>query len=137
DRIGHARRTNQTIRWTLAEGSALPFADRSFDLVFQSVVFSSVLDGVLRRGMAAEMLRVCDVGGHILWIDHKRSRTEHLVGFDAHYAAVYFPGTTLCYRESVHPRYFPLMHHVFGWLAEVIYRTKRVGCDSWLLVFQK
>lgn len=50
-------------------GTALPYADGAFDLVLQSVVFSSVLDAGHRRGIAAEMARVLAPGGAILWYD--------------------------------------------------------------------
>ncbi len=136
ERIAHAFRTNRMIHWAQAEASALPFADCSFDMVLQSVVFSSVPDDALRRRMAAEMFRVCDEGGHIVWIDHKRP-SGLLAGFDVPSVTAYFPGTVLRYGESVHPRYFRLMHRQFDWLAELIYRVSRFGCESWLLILQK
>ncbi|MCA9422215.1 MAG: class I SAM-dependent methyltransferase [Nitrospira sp.] len=50
-------------------GSAgkLGFGDGSFDLVFQSTVFSSILDASLRQQIALEMLRVIKENGAILW----------------------------------------------------------------------
>ena len=56
---------------TLETGNAerLPFASRSFDLVCQSTVFSSILAGDVRRRVAEEMVRVLKPGGSILWYD--------------------------------------------------------------------
>ena len=66
-----------------AAGSALPFADASFDLVAQNVVFSSIIDDATRRATAAEMLRVLRPGGHLLWYDASRSRAR-----DAHFRSL-------------------------------------------------
>jgi len=53
-----------------ASAEALPFASRTFDLVLQSTVFTSVLDQPTRGRMAAEMLRVVRPGGRVLWYDY-------------------------------------------------------------------
>ena len=47
----------------------IPFANESFDIVFQNVVFSSILDSDLRHETAAEMVRVLKPNGVILWCD--------------------------------------------------------------------
>src|SRR5687768_15043996 len=56
---------------TIECGSAaeLRFDSGTFDLVLQATVFTSVLDGDMKRAMAAEMLRVLRPGGLILWYD--------------------------------------------------------------------
>lgn len=51
------------------DASVLPWESGSFDLVFQSTVFSSILDPEMRRAVASEMLRVLAPGGAILWYD--------------------------------------------------------------------
>lgn len=50
-------------------GATLEFPDESFDLVLQSVVFTSVLDQKIRHRMAEEMLRVVKKTGFIIWYD--------------------------------------------------------------------
>lgn len=69
----------------LVQGSAaaLPFAPASFDLVMQNVVFSSIVDGAVRRAAAAEMQRVLRPGGWVLWYDAFRTRSV-----DPHFRAV-------------------------------------------------
>lgn len=64
-------------------GTALPFADASFGLVCQNVVFSSIVDDSARRASAAEMQRVLRPGGWLLWYDAFRSRAT-----DPHFRAV-------------------------------------------------
>jgi ubiquinone/menaquinone biosynthesis C-methylase UbiE len=53
------------------EGDAtrLPWPDRSFDIVLQSTVLSSILDPAVRARIAEEMLRVTRPGGLILSYD--------------------------------------------------------------------
>jgi ubiquinone/menaquinone biosynthesis C-methylase UbiE len=66
-----------------ASGDRLPFADASFDIVSQNVVFSSIVDAGVRGAVAAEMLRVLRPGGHLLWYDAERTR-----GSDPHFEAL-------------------------------------------------
>ena len=50
----------------------LPWPDKSFDLVTQFTVFSSI-PADMQRDVAREMLRVLRPGGHILWYDCRYS----------------------------------------------------------------
>lgn len=50
-------------------GGALEFDDGTFDIVFQSMVFTSVLDQEIRQQIAHEMLRVVKKDGVIIWYD--------------------------------------------------------------------
>jgi SAM-dependent methyltransferase len=63
-------------RVAAASAAHLPFADASFDVVAQNVVFSSIVDTSLRRDVAREMLRVLRPGGYVLWYDAERSRNR-------------------------------------------------------------
>ncbi len=47
----------------------LPWPDNSFDIVFQSTVFTSILDDDIKLAIASEMKRVCKDDGFILWYD--------------------------------------------------------------------
>lgn len=49
----------------------LPFDSGSFDLVYQSTVFTSILDEDLRRRIAQEMRRVMKPDGILLWYDFR------------------------------------------------------------------
>jgi ubiquinone/menaquinone biosynthesis C-methylase UbiE len=53
----------------VGNASQLPWEDNSFDIVFQSTVFTSILDEDIRRKAASEMKRVCKLNGFILWYD--------------------------------------------------------------------
>jgi ubiquinone/menaquinone biosynthesis C-methylase UbiE len=58
---------------TLVVGSAgqLPFPDRSFDIVTQFTVFTSILDEAIRHAVAAEIQRVLTPAGAVLWYDFR------------------------------------------------------------------
>ena len=70
DRIVEARRLcAAAIHIDNGQAAELPFADGTFDLVFQSTVFTSILNPVLRRQVAFEMLRVVKRDGLMAWYD--------------------------------------------------------------------
>ncbi len=64
-------RKNLPMACDVREGDAtqLGFGDSSFDLVYQSVVFSSLLDDHFQQRLADEMWRWVKPGGAILWYD--------------------------------------------------------------------
>lgn len=70
DRVAAAR-TNMLPAMTILQGdaSALEFPDKSFDIILQSTVFSSILDEGLRRAVAANMWRMLAPNGGIFWYD--------------------------------------------------------------------
>ena len=71
DRLAKARRLcPPAVRIQCASGAHLPFLDETFDLVFQSTVFTSILNSDLKRRVAAEMVRVVKRQGLILWYDY-------------------------------------------------------------------
>ncbi|MHB9054299.1 MAG: class I SAM-dependent methyltransferase [Thermoleophilia bacterium] len=56
------------VRQTNAE--QLPFADADFDIVCQFVMFSSILDQMMKIKIATEMRRVVKPGGLLIWYDY-------------------------------------------------------------------
>lgn len=53
----------------VGDASALPWDRGSFDVVFQSTVFTSILDSDVKAKVASEMRRVLRPGGIVLWYD--------------------------------------------------------------------
>ena len=62
ERARDARSQGRARGVVVAPGEALPFPDRSFDIVFNHEVLEHVQDD---HAMAAEMVRVCRVGGRV------------------------------------------------------------------------
>ncbi len=69
NRLLAARKRAPSAHLTNGDICELPWPDRSFDLVSQFVVFSSVLFKADKERMAREMRRVLKPGGLILWWD--------------------------------------------------------------------
>ena len=71
DRIAEARRVCPAgVTLECANAAALDFANGRFDVVMQSMLFSSVLSVEMRQRIAREMLRVVKPAGLILWYDY-------------------------------------------------------------------
>lgn len=70
DRLVHARGLlPESVRLFPGDASVLPFGEASFDIVYQSTVFSSILDDALQTRLAAAMWRWVRPGGGVLWYD--------------------------------------------------------------------
>ena len=69
ERIEAGRRIDPDLDLRSADAGALAYPDRSFDLIFQMTVFSSILDNRMRRAVASEMARVLKPGGAIVSYD--------------------------------------------------------------------
>jgi len=70
ERVANAKRTcPAALDIRCASATALPYSARSFDIVFQATVFSSILDSETRIRAATEMIRVVKPEGLILWYD--------------------------------------------------------------------
>ena len=71
ERIKEAKEINPNINFTCANAEKLDFSDKSFDIVLQSVCFTSIFDTNIKKKIAKEMLRVIKDNGIILWYDFK------------------------------------------------------------------
>lgn len=70
DRLDAARaRLPQAVALYPGDASQLPLPDASFDIVYQSTVFSSILDDGLQAALAHKMWRLVRPGGAVLWFD--------------------------------------------------------------------
>lgn len=85
------------VRLDVGNGTALPYDDRSFDLVVMSMICSSIADPEVAAQVTREARRVLRPGGLILWYDffvgNPRNPDVHGVG-RAEIARL-FPGATV------------------------------------------
>jgi ubiquinone/menaquinone biosynthesis C-methylase UbiE len=93
-RVSIARSLSPGIAIEQGNAERLPYGDGCFDIVLQSTVFSSILDGAMRRSVAAEMLRVLAPDGIILWYDFRfdNPRNPDVRGIGQREIRVLFPG---------------------------------------------
>lgn len=84
-----------------ASAHHLPFEAGSFDLVYQSTVFTSILDKALRQEIAAEMLRVLKPGGILLWYDFRypNPKNKNVQPIRRHELIELFPNTRIKLRS--------------------------------------
>ncbi len=74
DRIEQARqRLPAEVDLRAQDVQTLPFAEETFDLISQWVVFSSILDDQIKHNIAQEMLRCLKPDGVIIWCDMART----------------------------------------------------------------
>ena len=82
DRLVNAKGQLPGSHFLQADGSRMPFPQRSFDLILQYTAISSVLDPARRRLICAEMLRALKPGGLILsydfWLNPTNKQTRGL-----------------------------------------------------------
>jgi len=122
-------------------GSAaeLPFYNRTFDLVLQSTVFTSIQDRTLKQRVAAEMLRVLRPGGLILWYDFRvnNPRNPDVTGVPKREIFDLFPEC----RIELHPMTLipPLARNAARWSWLTCYLLGRIPwlCTHYLGVIRK
>lgn len=69
ERIQRAAKVYPNIHWIHGDATCLAFEDGAFDVVYESTMFATITDDRLAQSIAAEMQRVCRVGGYILLVD--------------------------------------------------------------------
>jgi SAM-dependent methyltransferase len=93
-RVARARQVLPQAGLRTGDARQLPWADGSFDVVTQFVMFTSVLDPSVKRRIASEMVRVLAPGGIILWHDFRfdNPRNRDVRGIGAAEIRSLFPG---------------------------------------------
>lgn len=83
ERVELARMLNPAIHWHLGSAHELPYETASFDVVTSFLMFTSILDRVLRERIAREMWRVLKPSGLILCHDfaYNNPRNPAVRGF--------------------------------------------------------
>jgi ubiquinone/menaquinone biosynthesis C-methylase UbiE len=69
ERVGIAKERIPGADIRKGDAASLPWSDESFDVVFQSTLFTSVQREEKKKKIAEEMKRVCAKNGIILWYD--------------------------------------------------------------------
>jgi len=101
ERIEQAKAISPNMVFHCGDASALPFESRSFDLVFQFTVFTSVLSGSMKRDIAREMVRVLKDDGIIVWYDYHvdNPRNSDVRGVGKREISKLFPGCHISLRR--------------------------------------
>lgn len=123
-RVKTARSLSSDAQLLCSDASALPFPNRSFDLVIQSTLFTSVLGADVKKRMASEILRVMSNGAKLIWYDFRYNNplNKDVRGIGKREIRVLFPGCKVTSRSvTLAPpigrmvcRNSTLLYHVLG-----------------------
>lgn len=123
--VDKGKALNPALNLTCSDATALQFPDRSFDVVYQHTMFTSILDPDMKKKIAAEMARVVKKDGWIIWYDFLMNNPSNrdVRGIGAKEIRELFPGfRQYFYRVSLAP---PLARAVspYSWfLCEMLER---------------
>jgi ubiquinone/menaquinone biosynthesis C-methylase UbiE len=101
ERVERARARLPAADVRLGDAAELPWEDSSFDLVLQSMMFTSILDASVRAAAAREMARVLRPGGLVLWYDFftDNPRNPNVRGIRKRELRELFPGFGVRWRR--------------------------------------
>jgi ubiquinone/menaquinone biosynthesis C-methylase UbiE len=136
-RIEIARQKNNSINYHQQSIASLPFQNNEFDLVIQSVVFSSIRESESRKICALEMVRVLKNTGWLFWLDIQRTKSPELHPFDTEEVCGLFPDLSLVYKKPVHPSYFRKINGRFAPFSRFFSELINWNCESAFLIFRK
>jgi ubiquinone/menaquinone biosynthesis C-methylase UbiE len=125
------------IDFLVANGEALPYPEKCFNLVAQSTVFSSIQDVDLRWQVASEMMRVLQVDGRILWYDMFRTRNPSLHRLPIEEIRELFPGMEILHAQKLHPIYATQILRYGRFLTEIWENLPGVAKTHYLILLQK
>jgi ubiquinone/menaquinone biosynthesis C-methylase UbiE len=137
--IRQARELTPTARLFCGSASRLPFADSSFDLISQFMLFTSVLNFEIRMQIAVEMARVLAPGGKLLWYDfaYNNPKNPDVRGVGLGEIRRLFPGFA-CRRRRI--TLAPPLGRAIGGLGPVVYHLAsklRFLCTHYLCLLEK
>ena len=94
DAIARAHARWPELRFDVADATALPYRDASFDLALCFTVFTSILDDRVARQAAGEVRRVLRPGGALVWYDFRIGNpwNPHVRGMSRRRLGALFPG---------------------------------------------
>jgi len=120
-RDGRAK-TAAAVRFVRGDATALPFRAGAFDVVFQSLLFSSLPPGEARERAAREIGRVLADGGVFVWYDFVERAKEGLPrGLELGEVRELFPGWRLAtYKFGLRFRWVHFLVNKWRWLAETL-----------------
>ncbi len=84
DRVALGQQLFPSSTFMVADGSQLPFANASFDMIFESTMFCQITDAGLRQRIAGEMLRCLKPQGHVVLRDWSATNPmcKHMVAIN-------------------------------------------------------
>jgi ubiquinone/menaquinone biosynthesis C-methylase UbiE len=115
-------KTAAAVRFVCGDAGALPFRAGAFDVVVQSLLFSSLPPGEARERAAAEVGRVLADDGVLVWYDFVERAKEGLPrGLELGEVRELFPGWRLAaYKFGLRFRWVHFLVNKWRWLAQTL-----------------
>lgn len=128
DRYEFARKSlPMATKLILGDASKLDLPEKSFDMVMQSTVFTSIMDDAFQHQLADSMWRLLKPGGGILWYDftYDNPRNSDVRGVPLSRVKELFPGAKCLHRRvslappisrrvcKLHPQLYALFNSMF------------------------
>lgn len=138
-RASRAHSLSPNLAFASADGAEMPFSDAAFDIVMQSMVFTSVLSPQARQAIADEILRILKPGGFLIWYDfaYDNPNNQDVVGLGKSDVTSLFHGARIRGRRlTLAP---PLARRIERWPA-IFYHllaSLRLLSTHYLLLIQK
>ena len=124
-RIRNAKSVFQGGCFCVGNAVYLPWKSGTFDVVVQSMVFTSILNEGMRKAVAAEMVRVLARKGFIVWYDftYDSPRNPNVKGVPKSWVHKYFPGSHIfCKRITLAPPLARRIVPISWFLADLLQR---------------
>jgi SAM-dependent methyltransferase len=137
--VAESHRLGPHLKVVCGSASRLPFPDQSFQMVAQSMLFTSVLDTGLAQEIAGEIRRVLAPGGKFLWYDfaYDNPWNPDVRGVKPRAIADLFPGFHMRARRIT---VAPPLGRRLGWLGAAAYHLvalTRIACTHYLCLMEK
>lgn len=139
-RIEEARRRSpKGVHLEYGNAAALDFPEKSFDLVLQSTVFTSILDLPIKQRVAAEMLRVLKPSGFVVWYDFEfnNPRNPDVRGVGRNEIRELFPGCQIHLRRVTLAPPIGRFIGCYSPLLYVLLSRAKILCTHYLCLIQK
>ncbi len=136
DRLTGARaRLPASVRLLAGDASQLDLPAASFDIVYQSTVFSSILDNELQASLAQRMWDLLKPGGGVLWYDftYDNPYNPDVRGVPVRRIKELFPMAKFRVQKvtlapPISRRVVPLSPHLYGLLNSLPFLRTHVLC---------
>jgi SAM-dependent methyltransferase len=94
DAVARAHARWPALHFDVADATAIPYRDASFDLVLCFTLFTSILDDGVAHRVAGELRRVLRPGGALVWYDFRVGNpwNPHVRGMSRRRIRALFPG---------------------------------------------
>nr|WP_315023593.1 class I SAM-dependent methyltransferase [uncultured Aminipila sp.] len=118
--IERARKWSGDLNFICGDAQNLPYENDSFDIVFQCVAFSSIIDRNIIKNICSEMIRVLNNDGIIIWIDfgikdQKKyyKGIQYLQSIELEEIVSFFPNCNMQFENKLYlkPLFWKLCNH--------------------------